>query len=62
MWDPPRSEIESMSPALAGDSLPLSHQGSSSLAEYMKSHQDDGKGVMFSSSALLADLEKEGKS
>ena len=51
-----------MSPALAGDSLPLSHQGSSSLAEYMKSHQDDGKGVMFSSSALLADLEKEGKS
>ena len=38
-------EIESMSPALAGDSLPLSHQGSSSLAEYMKSQQDDGKGV-----------------
>ena len=38
-------QIESMSPALAGDSLPLSHQGSSSLAEYMKSQQYDGKGV-----------------
>ena len=29
VWDLPGSEIESVSPALAGVSLPLSHKGSS---------------------------------
>ena len=35
MRDSPRSSIEPVSPALAGDSLPLSHQGSPTLGIFI---------------------------